>query len=51
MRVSILPTCPQLFKFMELGIKDLTLHINSLGNSSSRENYITALKVFLKERK
>lgn len=33
----------------ELGLKDLTLHINSLGNSASRENYITALKKFLNE--
>jgi histidyl-tRNA synthetase len=33
----------------DLGLTNLTLHINSLGNSSSRENYIAALKVFLKE--
>jgi histidyl-tRNA synthetase len=33
----------------ELGLKDLTLHINSLGNSASRENYIIALKKFLHE--
>lgn len=33
----------------DLGLEDLTLHINSLGNSSSREKYIAALKVFLKE--
>jgi histidyl-tRNA synthetase len=33
----------------DLGLTNLTLHINSLGNSSSREKYIAALKVFLKE--
>ncbi len=33
----------------KLGLKDLTLHINSLGNSASRENYIAALKKFLIE--
>lgn len=32
----------------ELGITDLTLYINSLGNSKSREAYITSLKDFLK---
>ena len=30
-----------------LGIKDLTLYINSLGNKESRKNYTTALKDFL----
>lgn len=35
-------------KFLEeLGLKDLTLYINSLGNSQSRENYINALREFL----
>jgi len=31
----------------ELGLTDLTLYINSLGNTQSRENYIEALKAFL----
>lgn len=31
----------------ELGLKDLSLNINSLGNAASRENYISALKKFL----
>ena len=35
-------------KFLEeLGLKNLTLYINSLGNSNSREQYISALKDFL----
>ncbi len=31
----------------QLGLKDLTLHINSLGNSSTRKNYREALLSFL----
>lgn len=31
----------------ELGLKDLTLYINSLGNSQSRENYTSALSGYL----
>ena len=34
----------------ELGLKDLTLHINSLGNKASREKYIDALKGFIKTK-
>ena len=30
-----------------LGLNDLTLYINSIGNKASRQNYITALKEFL----
>lgn len=30
-----------------LGLDDLTLYINSIGNKSSRQNYISALKEFL----
>jgi histidyl-tRNA synthetase len=33
----------------ELGLNDITLYINSLGNQESRTNYINALKSFLEE--
>ncbi|GJL69000.1 MAG: histidine--tRNA ligase [Nitrospirales bacterium] len=33
--------------FNSLGLKDLTLHINSIGNSQDRENYIQEFKRFI----
>ncbi|WP_447963896.1 histidine--tRNA ligase [Nitrospira sp. Ecomares 2.1] len=33
--------------FSSLGLKDLTLHINSIGNPQDRENYIQELKRFI----
>ncbi len=33
--------------FVPLGLKDLTLHINSIGNPQDRENYIQELKRFI----
>jgi histidyl-tRNA synthetase len=33
----------------ELGLKDIKLYINSLGNQASRANYISALKSFLED--
>ena len=33
--------------FVDLGLKDLTLHINSIGTPQDRENYILELKNFL----
>lgn len=33
--------------FCALGLKDLTLHINSIGNPQDRENYIQKLKQFI----
>jgi histidyl-tRNA synthetase len=36
--------------FKSLGLKDLTLHINSIGNPQDREKYIQELKQFLAPR-
>ncbi|PJA78252.1 MAG: histidine--tRNA ligase, partial [Nitrospirae bacterium CG_4_9_14_3_um_filter_51_5] len=33
--------------FCSLGLKNLTLHINSIGNPQDRENYIQELKQFI----